>query len=85
MSYKLKNARNNAYSAVIEYTDLHDVNKCIHASEWWNGEGLDITITEKDTDKVIISLHLDDIRALTILFLHAGMVDLSSIQDDLNF
>ncbi len=72
----MKNIRRNSITGIVETTGLTDVSLIF--SEWWNGEGVDFTFD----DKMRISLHLDEIRALFVAMVATEMVDLDEVIND---
>lgn len=60
---------------LIEYQDIGLNTSSLHFSEWWNGEGLDLTFTRPDKE-MYISLHLDELEALTTAAILTNMIDI---------
>ena len=56
MSLTQKSMRRNAMSSVVAWNDMAGKEQSCHASEWWNGEGVDFTILKDNEDKTV-SLH----------------------------
>jgi hypothetical protein len=72
----------------LEYREgLLDVD--IHFSEWWNGEGYDLSISSKDgmiedsvAEEIDLSMHIDELHALVRLALNLNIVSLDELQED---
>lgn len=61
---------NNMAGVYREEDDMTNVD--IHFAEWWNGEGLDFTLT----DGKRISLSTDELKALAVIAIATKMVDI---------
>lgn len=67
--------RTNSMTAVIQTND----NTGIHATEWWNGEGIDFTFDFKENSNILtkrIELHIDEIADLVTIAIAMGYVDI---------
>ena len=74
--------RKNGMVGVIAYEVLSsDGENSIHFSEWWNGEGLDITLERSGQLDTKISLHMDDMAALVTAFIATGMVSIKECKE----
>lgn len=67
-------------NGVVGVLDLEDslVPVTLHFSEWWNGEGLDLTFLNGEGKN--ISLHMDEIEALVIAAKLTGLLSFSSLK-----
>mgnify|MGYP003344549972 CR=1 FL=1 len=77
--------RNNSIVGIVEINNISpdDAHQKLHFSEWWNGEGLDVTISSDSSgDEKRISLHLDEMHALVVSFILAGTVDIKDAMKD---
>ena len=81
MRDEFKSMRRNSQTAVVEWTDLADKRVTIHAAEWWNGEGIDFEFITQGEQSKRISLHMDDLHAITGIALAFGMLDLEEAVD----
>lgn len=73
----MNDIRRNGIIGLIEYeTPSANYNQqYCHFSEWWNGEGIDFTFSDKNGERRI-SLHLDDITALVTAAIASDFVDI---------
>jgi paraquat-inducible protein B len=72
------NYRDNAQSMIYEYDDLNGKRQGLHFSEWWNGEGIDVTLTD---DVTTVKLHMEDITAIVTAAIAFGMVNLKECKE----
>ena len=71
------NYRKNAQAMTYMYDDLNGKRQGLHFSEWWNGEGIDITLPDETT----IKLHMEEITAIVTAAIAFGMVDLKECKE----
>ena len=77
------NIRSNSIVGVVEISPDDTSHRKVHFTEWWNGEGLDVTISSDSSgDEKRISLHLDEIHALVVSFILSGMVGIKDAMKD---
>jgi hypothetical protein len=69
------NFRKNALAGIIENDGFS-----IHASEWWNGEGLDFSIDVKGSPPKTISLHIEELESLVILAAAMKFIDFDYVK-----
>ena len=76
--------RSNSIVGIVEISPDNDTqHQKLHFTEWWNGEGLDVTISSDSSgDEKRISLHLDEMHALVVSFILSGMVDIKDAKQD---
>jgi hypothetical protein len=76
----MNNIRRNSISGLYESSDgLMDL-VSLHFTEWWNGEGMDFTFYDKSKEKRF-DLHADEIRALAIVAVASGFLELKEVQE----
>ena len=64
--------RSNCLAAVIQSNE-----RSVHATEWWNGEGIDFTFDPNDSDETKrIELHIGEITDLISIAIAMGFVDI---------
>lgn len=79
---KFDSIRKDSFVGMTHVND--DPNTGVHFSEWWSGEGLDITIHRKSQPDIMIGLHLDEIAAVVTAALATRMVDLEECENRAN-
>lgn len=80
MSEDFFSLRSNGMVGVISREDFS-----IHASEWWNGEGIDFDIdSNKSEPQKRIHLHVNEINDLCILALAMEFIDLDEVTEKAN-
>ena len=80
MDFEFKHMRRTAQSAIIQWKNQTDKMCYLHASEWWNGEGIDFNIDSFVERR--ISLDFDDMRALVVVMNAMGYLDMDEIAKD---
>ena len=65
--------RRNSVVGIIEDQDDFPPYS-IHFSEWWNGEGLDFTLTDEST----VRLHDTELSAIVTVAIATGFVDIDA-------
>lgn len=75
-----KNIRYNSVSGLYE-TESTTGKIVTHFSEWWNGEGLDFTITGDAEDKSI-GLHIEEMHHIAVIANALGFIDLDEVKRD---
>ena len=79
----MNDMRRNSIAGIIEHRGLSDEKDIsLHFSEWWNGEGLDLTFGEGTNLRPVLGLHLDELHMLVVAAVATGMVDLDSVQTE---
>jgi len=71
------NYREDAQVMTYEYDDINGKRQGLHFSEWWSGEGIDVTLT----DETSVKLHMEDITAIVTAAIAFRMVDLDECME----
>jgi hypothetical protein len=74
----MKNIRKNSVTGIVELNSFGEKDVSLQFTEWWNGEGVDFTFSERKK----LSLHLNEIHALFVGMMAAEMVDLKQVMHD---
>lgn len=72
----LSNIRKNGMVGIIEDSNL-DYKNTLHFSEWWNGEGFEISFNDDKN----MSLHLSQLRMLVIMLLATDYIDIEECKE----
>ena len=76
----MNDIRDNGIVGVVQVGD--DDKDYIHFSEWWNGEGLDISFNTDLNKYTKLSLHIDELHALAVTMVISKYINIEDVEED---
>lgn len=76
----MNDIRDNGIVGIVQVGD--DGNDCIHFSEWWNGEGLDICFNTDLNKDIKLSLHINELHALAVAMVISKYINIKDVEEE---